>query len=164
MDATPFKRDVLKERLQKAGSKTAVNLDDNLQILRDTKMSGIPLLNRLLAGVRVSALLRLWLLQARLTVAPGVLVLSGITAGALFGYGAFVMTKSLLSGLTGALVGVGLPAMYVWNARRTRFGAFAAQLPDALRLQMLNCLPPIKTALQTQILRCGRLAPMVFQI
>ena len=64
-------RDVLKERLQKAGSKASLDSDDNLQILRDTKMSGIPLLNRLLAGVRFSALLRLWLLQARLTVAPG---------------------------------------------------------------------------------------------
>lgn len=132
-------RDALKERLQKAGSKATVNLDDNLQILRDTKMSGIPLLNRLLAGVRFSALLRLWLLQARLTVAPGVLVLGGVTAGALCGYGAFVMTKSVLSGVTGALVGVGLPAMYVWNARRTRFAAFAAQLPDALQM-MKNSL------------------------
>jgi len=127
-------RDVLKERLQKAGSKVAVNLDDSLQILRDTKMSGIPLLNRLLAGVRFSALLRLWLLQGRLTIAPGVLVLGGVTAGALLASVAFLMTKSPLSALTGALVGVGLPALYVWNARRTRFALFAAQLPDALQM------------------------------
>lgn len=132
-------RDALKERLQKAGSKATANLDDNLQILRDTKMSGIPLLNRLLAGVRFSALLRLWLLQARMTIAPGVLVLGGVTAGALLAYVAFLMTKSPLSALTGGLVGVGLPALYVWNARRARFALFAAQLPDALQM-MKNSL------------------------
>jgi tight adherence protein B len=132
-------RDALKERLQKAGSKVTVGLDDSMQILRDTKMSGIPLLNRLLAGVRFSALLRLWLLQARLTVAPGLLVLVGVTASALFAYLAFLFTKSPLSALTGALIGVGLPALYVWNARRARFGLFAAQLPDALQM-MKNSL------------------------
>lgn len=132
-------RDALKERLQKAGSKATANLDDNLQILRDTKMSGIPLLNRLLAGVRFSALLRLWLLQARMTIAPGVLVLGGVTAGALLANVAFLMTKSPLSALTGGLVGVGLPALYVWNARRARFALFAAQLPDALQM-MKNSL------------------------
>jgi tight adherence protein B len=132
-------RDVLKERLQKAGSKASLNLDDNLQILRDTKMSGIPLLHRLLAGVRFSAMLRLWLLQARMTVAPGLLVLGGVFTGASLAYAAFLFTKSPLSALTGALVGVGMPVLYVWNARRGRFGLFAAQLPDALQM-MKNSL------------------------
>lgn len=132
-------RDVLKERLQKAGSKVAATLGDNTQILRDMTMSNIPLLNRLLGQVRFSALLRLWLLQGRLTVAPGVVVLGGLTLAVILGYGAFLFTKSPLAAGFGTLFGIGLPAFIVSRARRKRFNVFAAQLPDALTM-MKNSL------------------------
>jgi tight adherence protein B len=93
----------------------------------------------LLAGVRFSALVRLWLLQARLTVAPGVIVLAGVTAAAVLGYAAFLLTKAPISGLTGALIGAAMPVLYVWRARSSRFGLFAQQLPDALQM-MKNSL------------------------
>lgn len=132
-------RDALKERLQKAGSAAALDLDESLNILRDTKMSDIPLLNRVLAHMRFSTLLRLWLLQARIKIAPGVLVLAAVTAGALLGYVALLLTKQVSMALAGAVTGLGLPALYVWNARRSRFALFAQQLPDALQM-MKNSL------------------------
>jgi tight adherence protein B len=131
-------RDALKERLQKVGS-TAVNLDDSLQILRDTKMSDIPLLNRVLAHMRFSTLIRLSLLQARITIAPGVLVLAACTTAAVLAYVGFLVTKQTMSAVVGAAIGFGLPVFYVWNARRSRFLAFAQQLPDALQM-MKNSL------------------------
>ena len=106
-------RDVLKERLQKAGSKLAGALDDQTQILRTTTMSNIPLLNRLLGRVRFSASLRLWLLQGRLTVAPGVLVLGGLTLAAFLGYGTLLLTRSPLFGLLAVMSGLGVPSFVV---------------------------------------------------
>ena len=132
-------RDALKERLQKAGSKIPAGLGDNTVILRETTMSNIPLLNRILARLRFSALLRLWLLQARLTVAPGVMVLGGLTLAAIFGYGSFLLTRSPLVAATGTLTGAGIPAFILWRTRRKRFNLFAAQLPDALTM-MKNSL------------------------
>lgn len=132
-------RDVLKERLQKAGSKVAAALGGDTQILRDMTMSNIPLLNRILGRVRFSALLRLWLLQGRMTVAPGVLVLGGLTLSAVLGYGAFLFTKSPLAAFFGASIGIGTPLFVVLRARRKRFNVFASQLPDALTM-MKNSL------------------------
>ena len=131
-------RDVLKERLQKAGSRLA-GLEDSTQILRSTAMSNIPLLNRILGRVRFSAQLRLWLLQGRLTIAPGLLVLGGLTLSSMLGYGALLITKSPLIGLTGVVFGLGVPSFVVWRARRKRFNLFASQLPDALTM-MKNSL------------------------
>jgi len=131
-------RDVLKERLQKAGSKLA-GLEDSTQILRTTNMSNIPLLNRMFARMRFSASLRLWLLQGRLTVAPGVLVLGGLTLASILGYGALLITKSPLAAVGGVLFGLGVPTFVVWRARSKRFYLFASQLPDALTM-MKNSL------------------------
>ncbi len=127
-------RDVLKERLQKAGSKVAAALGDNTVILRETTLSNIPLLNRLLARMRFSAFLRLWLLQARMTVAPGVMVLGALTLALFLGYGSFLFTKSPLIAIVGVLVGAGTPLFILWRTRRKRFNLFASQLPDALTM------------------------------
>jgi tight adherence protein B len=132
-------RDALKDRLQKAGGKVAAALGDNTAILRVTTMSNIPLLNRLLARMRFSSMIRLWLLQARLTIAPGVLLLGGLTLAAFLSYGSFLFTKSPLIAATGGLIGAGVPAYMLWRARRKRFNLFAAQLPDALTM-MKNSL------------------------
>jgi tight adherence protein B len=132
-------RDALKDRLQKAGGKVAATVGDNTAILRVTTMSNIPLLNRLLARMRFSAMIRLWLLQARLTIAPGVLLLGGLTLAAVLGYGSFLFTKSPLVAATGVLIGALVPAYVLWRARRKRFSLFASQLPDALTM-MKNSL------------------------
>ncbi len=132
-------RDALKDRLQKAGGKVAAALGDNTAILRVTTLSNIPLLNRVLARMRFSAMIRLWLLQARLTIAPGVLLLGGLTLAAVLGYGSFLFTKSPLIAATGVLIGAGIPAYMLWRARRKRFNLFASQLPDALTM-MKNSL------------------------
>jgi tight adherence protein B len=127
-------RDALKERLQKAGGKVSDVLGENTAILRVQTMSNIPLLNRLLASMRFSAMLRLWLLQARLTIAPGVLVLGGLTLAAVLGYGSFLLTNSPLVAATGAFIGGGFPGFMLWRTRNKRFYLFASQLPDALTM------------------------------
>jgi tight adherence protein B len=133
-------RDALKGRLQKtAAVSISSDLEQSLQILRDTKMSNIPLLNRILAHMKFSTILRLWLLQARITIAPGLLVLTSGVFGAILAYLGFLITGQVLSAVTGAVVGVGMPLFYVWNARRKRFAEFARQLPDALQM-MKNSL------------------------
>jgi tight adherence protein B len=93
----------------------------------------------LLGSIRLSASLRLWLLQGRLTVAPGVLVLGGLTLAAVLGYVALLLTKSPLVGITALCFGLSVPTFIVWRARRKRFNLFASQLPDALTM-MKNSL------------------------
>lgn len=132
-------RDALKDRLQKSAATASSPIEESLLILRDTKMSGIPLLNRILAHMKFSTLLRLWLLQARITIAPGVIVLAAGTLGAMLAYAAFALTGQPLSAVAGGFIGLGMPAFYVWNARRGRFAEFARQLPDALQM-MKNSL------------------------
>jgi len=130
---------VLKDRLESKSRATQTNEAENASIFRDLKSSDLPFLNRLLEGAAFGGLLRLWLLQARVNISPGIVVLS---CGVLF-FSALWLVNAVTSSLGSALV-VGLmlgaiPIVMVQRKRKKRFYAFARQLPDALTM-MKNSL------------------------
>jgi tight adherence protein B len=135
-------REVMRGRL--SGKIQVENADveqnpDQPQILRDVNFSQIPLLNRLIGKRAFAGMLRLWLLQARITVSPGVIILGSLTLGALGFYGVQAGTGSLMGASSAGLFGFFLPALYVRRRRKKRFKLFAQQLPDALTM-MKNSL------------------------
>jgi tight adherence protein B len=112
---------------------------DKPEILRDVNFSQIPLLNRLVGKRAFAGMLRLWLLQARLTVSPGVLILGSLTIGAFGFYAVQIALGRILPAAGVGLFLASLPLLYVRRRRRKRFLLFAQQLPDALTM-MKNSL------------------------
>jgi tight adherence protein B len=109
------------------------------KILLDRSFSRVEILNRIFEGGSFAQSLQLWLVQARIDVAPGVLVLSTglLLLGA--GYAGYLYSGRFV---TTAIAGLGcasLPAIWVWYRRDKRFMDFARQLPDALTM-MKNSL------------------------
>ncbi len=100
-------------------------------ILRDTDVSALPFLNRLLAGRSFTDEIALRLQRAGSGLKPGAFVLM-LVLGALVG--------GLLGNLAGGLVAAvplalaGFAAPFIWLARkqRKRLRAFETQLPDAI--------------------------------
>jgi tight adherence protein B len=108
-------------------------------ILRDKSFSKVGLLNRVFEGGSFAKSLELWLLQARMDVAPGVIVLA---TGLLLcggGYVGWLYSERIMTALIAGAVCASLPGLSIWNRRNKRFLEFGRQLPDALTM-MKNSL------------------------
>jgi len=112
---------------------------DQPQILRDVNFSQMKWLNRLMGKHALAGMLRLWLLQARITISPGVLILGSLTAGAVGFYGVQIAVGRVLPAAAAGFFLACLPILYVRRRRKKRFLMFAQQLPDALTM-MKNSL------------------------
>jgi len=135
-------REVVKTRLsgkvQVEGSGSEEKTDQP-QILRDVNFSQMKWLNKLMGKRAFAGMLRLWLLQARLTVSPGVLILGSLTFGAVGFYGVQIALGRVLPAAGIGFFLACLPFLYVRRRRKKRFLLFAQQLPDALTM-MKNSL------------------------
>lgn len=123
-----------------AGSESrSARSDGGASILRDYSYSDIPMLDRMLAGQRFSGYLRVWLLQARVNVPPGTILLGTLLLATTAFYAGHMITGHLGAALVAGAIGFYVPIMLVNRKRNKRFAAFARQLPDALTM-MKNSL------------------------
>ena len=131
-------REALKGRL---ANKPTVSVDDPTtpSIVRDVSYSNIPALNKLLQGQRFSGALRVWLLQARVNMPPGTIVLSCLLLGTIGFYAMQFTFGRPIPMAIGTAFGLYLPVSLINRRRRKRFAAFGRQLPDALTM-MKNSL------------------------
>jgi tight adherence protein B len=123
-----------------ASSDARASAAQGTSVVREMRFSHIPYLNDLLAGVAISGLIRLWLLQARVKTPPGTILLGSLLLACI---GFFAVWWSLSQLVTAIIVSLALgsmPLLAVERKRKKRFAAFARQLPDALTM--------MKTSLQ----------------
>jgi tight adherence protein B len=125
---------LLRERLSAIDQAQTRAPSEELAMLRDDLLSGIPALNRLLAkSQRVSRLQRL-LMQAEVDVRAGkflLLVLVTALMGALFGV---LFSQSALISAAAAAAGAWVPFQWVLFRRARRFKKFEEKFPEAIDL------------------------------
>lgn len=120
---------------KRLGSITAdVDIQDEFlsSIVKNEKLSNIPMLDRFLNKFRFSRNLKLLITQAGSNVNPGTLILSMLSLGGL----AFLLSQQVIRylpvisaiGLLGAL----LPLLYLFYKRKKRLDQFETLLPEAL--------------------------------
>jgi tight adherence protein B len=110
-----------------------------MSVVREVRFSHIPYLNDLLAGVAISGLIRLWLLQARVKAPPGTILLGSLLLAAIGFFGSWWALEQLGSSIAISATLGSLPLLAVERKRRKRFNTFVRQLPDALTM-MKNSL------------------------
>jgi tight adherence protein B len=107
-------------------------------ILRDTRASDLPLLDRILTRREFTEGIARRLQRAGSVMTPGAFLLmqaaSG-TAGFVFGS----MLGGMMSGMLGAVVGAAVPMIWLASKTRARTAALEAQLPDAIDM-MVNAM------------------------
>jgi tight adherence protein B len=108
-------------------------------VVRENKFSDIPYLNDLLAGVAISGIVRLWLLQARVKTPPGTILLGSLLLAATGFFAIWWTLAQLATAIVLSFVLGAIPLIIVERKRRKRFAAFGRQLPDALTM-MKNSL------------------------
>ena len=110
-----------------------------MSVVREVRFSHIPYLNDLLAGVAISGLIRLWLLQARVKAPPGTILLGSLLLAALGFFGTWFIVAQLSTSIGISLALGSMPLLAVERKRQKRFNTFVRQLPDALTM-MKNSL------------------------
>lgn len=117
--------------LEKAKESKAEDLTD---IRKQEKVSTIPLLNRILAGLEIAPRLRDLLAQANLPWTPGRLVLMCVACWLIPAWLVYLKTGGFLIGLLFGMACSTAPFGYVLVKRRKRFDAFEQGLPATLDL------------------------------
>jgi tight adherence protein B len=125
---------ILRERLKAVDIAARRGSTEEVEILRDELLSGIPMLNRVLSRWSRGSRLQMLLEQAGTKLRPGKFLLVCACAGAAGGCIAFVWTLSLFAFAFGAVLGVATPVGYVFFTRRKRFKKFEALFPQAIEL------------------------------
>jgi len=121
----------LRERLRSVDQAVERGPSEELALLRDDLLSGIPALNRVLAkSQRISRLQRL-LSQADTNLRAGKFLLMTACAGAFAWLLAVMVTRQLLFSVPFAAAGVAIPFVYVLNRRSKRFQRFQEVFPQA---------------------------------
>ena len=125
---------ILRERLKAVDIAARRGSTEEVEILRDELLSGIPMLNRVLSRWSRGSRLQMLLEQAGTKLRPGKFLLICACAGAAGGCIAFVWTQNLFAFTLGAVLGVATPVAFVFLARRKRFKKFEALFPQAIEL------------------------------
>ncbi len=105
-------------------------------ILRDTSVSDVPMLDRLLAGRGMTDVVTRQLLRAGLTMTPGSFVLRAslsLVVGLLVGR---MVASSTVTVLIGGIVGAALPIGWLRMQQGKRLRMFQEQLPDAIDMMV----------------------------
>jgi tight adherence protein B len=113
---------------------TAAPLRDAPPLLKDQRLSSIPLLNRLLGRIAPVTRLVQMIRQAGLTNRVGEVLLYIPLLAALGVLGGMLITGNPLISAVLAGLGGAIPLLVVQRKRRTRMRKFSEQLPDALDL------------------------------
>ena len=101
-------------------------------IMRDDKLSQIPLVNRILGEFNFSKAVKRTIEQAGMTMNTGTLVLGTLSLAALCFLILLQVTNSALLGIVAAIFGGVQPYFYLQYRKRKRRDQFEALLPDAL--------------------------------
>jgi tight adherence protein B len=125
---------ILRERLKAVDIAARRGSAEEVEILRDELLSGIPMFNRVLSRWSRGSRLQMLLEQAGTRLRPGKFLLICACAGGAGGCIAFVWTQSLFAFTLGAVLGVVTPVCYVFFARRQRFKKFELLFPQAIEL------------------------------
>jgi tight adherence protein B len=125
---------ILRERLKAVDIAARRGSTEEVEILRDELLSGIPMLNKVLSRWSRGSRLQMLLEQAGTKLRPGKFLLICACAGAAGGCIAFVWTQRLFAFALGAVLGVATPVGCVFLARRKRFKKFEALFPQAIEL------------------------------
>jgi tight adherence protein B len=122
----------IRERLQSVDQAAQRGPSEELALLRDDLLSGIPALNRLLAkSQRISRLQRL-LSQADIKLRAGKFLLITACSGAFAWLMATVVIRQLLFSVPFAVAGVAIPFVFVVSRRSKRFHKFEEIFPQAM--------------------------------
>ena len=119
-------------------SGSVLRTESTISILRDTRMSDIPILEQLLSGRGLAFWLERQIAQAGSRQRPGEVVLFSL----LFGLVGLTLGQWLAGGpiaLVGLIFGFPLPIIVLKQRQRLRKNKFTQQLPDALEL-LINAL------------------------
>jgi tight adherence protein B len=101
-------------------------------ILRDTNVSNVPMLDRLLAGREVTRTVTVQLQRAGLDMTPGSFMLRlSISAVAGLVLSRMIST-ALVTPVIGVLLGAALPLLWLRSKQRARLKTFQDQLPEAI--------------------------------
>jgi tight adherence protein B len=103
-----------------------------LSIMKDTKMSKIPLLDQLLNKLRFARKIQWLIIQAGSSINPGTLILSMLSLGGLSCLLVFQLTHLLIFALVMGFTGGTLPLIFLHVKRRKRIELFESLLPEAL--------------------------------
>ena len=125
---------VMRERLMALARASQRAPNEDLTLLRDEMLSTIPAFNRLLGNSKHIARLQILLSQAGLDIRPARFLLVTLSLAVvmalvplLLGFGWWMVPMT-------ALVGVGIPFVFVAQCRRRRFFSFQSRFPDAIEL------------------------------
>ncbi len=126
-------------RLEALASDTASQEEIAYPLLRDDKLSEIPVMDRILSRFRFSRNLQRLIDQAGVPMKAGALILGMLSLGGLAYLLVSILLDSLLLALVAALVAGSLPYLYVRRRRRKRREEFESLLPEAIDV-MTNAL------------------------
>lgn len=125
---------LLRERLEAIDEAAARNPSEELVILRDELLSGIPALNRLISHSSRLATIQPWLNQSGLKIRAGKFLLVCVAAGVLFASLAWNIGQTPWLALVGFPLGAAIPCLYVATVRNRRFKRFDVLFPEAIDL------------------------------
>jgi tight adherence protein B len=106
----------------------------NKSMLRDSTVSDLPALNKLLLSWSGLARLNAYIAQAGLTIKPGVLALLSAISGVAIYFICYVEDWGIITAVLFGLLGLALPALFVAIRRRQRLNKFEKNFPEAIDL------------------------------
>ncbi|NIP42264.1 MAG: hypothetical protein GWO41_04130 [candidate division Zixibacteria bacterium] len=108
-------------------------------LIKDNKLSNIPLLHNFLMKLRFSRNLQILITQAGVSVNLGTLVLSMFSLGALFMLLGYHLLHDMLISVAMGIAGIAIPYLFLVMKKRKRLEEFEGQLPEALDM-IVNAL------------------------
>lgn len=130
--------DAIRSRLDGSTGGGIIRSEIPITILRDSRVSDIPVLEQLLSGRGLAFWLEREIAQAGSRQRPGEVLLFIILSG-LIGLSAAQWALGGAFAVVGLLVGLPVPLMVLRQRKTRRMRAFTEQLPDALEL-LINAL------------------------
>jgi len=106
----------------------------NKSMLRDSTVSDLPALNKLLLSWSGLARLNAYIAQAGLKIKPGVLALLSSISGVAIYFICYVEDWGIITAVLFGLLGLALPAMFVAIRRTQRLRKFEKNFPEAIDL------------------------------
>jgi tight adherence protein B len=126
--------EAVERRLQDV-SVSAVGVQQvNKSMLRDSTVSDLPMLNRLLLNWSGLAKLNAYIAQAGMKIKPGVLLLLSAISGVAVYFFIYVEDWGIISAALFGLLGFALPMLVVAIRRRQRLRKFEKNFPEAIDL------------------------------
>jgi tight adherence protein B len=103
-------------------------------VLNQGTSSALPMVDRLVGGTSTGSWLANLIEQSGVETNPGAVITMGLGAGAAMGLVTLLFSQLWLAAFAAALVGLGLPVVWLKIKRRRRLRRFEEQFPEALDL------------------------------